>query len=319
MKRRDTLFLPALLVPGAARAQARRPRRIGYLHSTAITPPNNALRVIAATWRQAGFVEGRDVFLRAGATDASRGAPLVRELLASDPGVFIAVGAPAVLAAARHGAGVPVVGVDLETDPIAERLAQSFARPGGHVTGLFLDQPSLAAKWLDLLLELTPSVRHVVLLWNPATGPHQRRVAEAAAVARGMTHEVLDPFALEDPVARFRGFDASRTGVVILTSPGLTGILPSLGAGLIAARLPSMHFLSLNIGVGVTMAYGPDLEHYYTRAVPLAERILAGEPPDGIPIERPSRFRFAIDMRVADAIGVSVPRMLLARADEVIE
>jgi len=319
MKRRDTLLLPALLVPGAAWAQTRRPRRIGYLHSTAINPPNNALRVIAASWRQAGFVEGRDVFLRAGATDSSRGAPLVRELLASDPGVFIAVGAPAVLAAARHGAGVPVVGVDLETDPIAEGLAHSFARPGGHVTGLFLDQPSLAAKWLDLLLELAPSVRHVVLLWNPATGPHQRRVAEAAAAARGMTHEVLDPFGLEDPMASFRGFDASRTGVVFLTSPGLTGILPRLGAGLIAARLPSIHFLSLNIGVGVTMAYGPDLEHYYPRAVPIAERILAGESPGGIPIERPSRFRFAIDMRVADAIGVSVPRTLLAGADEVIE
>ncbi len=321
MIRRRGLLLCAPLVPSLARAQpqVRRPRRIGYLHSVTLAPSNNALRIISADWRRAGFVEGENVFLRAGG-DAPGGLPaMVEALLAHDPGVLIAVGAPAVLAAARHGREVPVVGADLETDPVAAGLVTSAARPGGRVTGLFLDQPSMAAKWLDLLLEAAPRIRHVAFLCDPSTGPHQRRAAERQAAARHLSSVVLNPFATDDHAALLAKLDRGRTGVVMLTAPGYNRRLPTLSAAIRDAGLPAITFLSTFVGHGLLMGYGPDQAHYYARAVPIAERILAGEDPGTIPIERPTRFRFALDLRAADALGLALPPSLLAQADEVIE
>ena len=316
---RRSLLAAALAAPGAARAQARRPRRIGYLHSTNLAPSNNTLRIMTAEWRRAGFLEGESVFLRAGGDSPERLPGMVAELLAHDPGVLIAVGAPAVMAAAEHGRQVPVVAVDLETDPVAAGLVASPARPGGHVTGLFLDQPSMAAKWLDLLLEAAPRTRHVAFLWDPATGPHQRVAAERQAAARGMGSDVLEPFATSDHAAMLGTLDRGRTGVVMLTAPGYNVMIPRLSAAVRDAGLPGITFLSNFVGHGLLMGYGPDQTHYYARAVPMAERILAGEDPGAIPIERPTRFRFAVDLRVSDTLGLVLPPALLAQADEVLD
>lgn len=316
---RRSLLAAALAAPGAARAQARRPRRIGYLHSTNLAPTNSSLRIMSAAWRRTGFVEGESVFLRAGGNAPERLPRMVEDLLAHDPGVLLAVGAPAVLAAARHGRQVPVVAVDLETDPVAAGLVASAARPGGRVTGLFLDQPSMAAKWLDLLLEAAPRTRHVAFLWDPGTGPHQRMAAERQAAARALTFDILDPFATADHAAMLARLDRSRTGVVMLTAPGYNQLIANLSRAVRDAGLPGITFLSNFVGHGLLMGYGPDQEHYWARAVPMAERIIAGEDPGAIPIERPTRFRFTVDLRVADTLGLALPPALLAQADEVLE
>ncbi|WP_372623562.1 ABC transporter substrate-binding protein [Falsiroseomonas sp.] len=318
MKRREVLAIPlASAVP--ALAQTRRPRRIGYLHSVSIAPTNNALRIISTDWQHAGFVAGQNAFLRAGGGMPERLPGLVAELLAHDPGVLIAVGAPAVLAAARHGRGVPVVAADLETDPIEAGLAASEARPGGHVTGLFLHQPSIAAKWLDLLMEAAPRIRHVVFLWEPSTGMHQRQAAQTQAAARRLSFEVLNPFEVSDHAAAVGRLDHARTGVVMLTAPGYTDMLPRLSAALRDAGLPAIAFLANFVGHGLLLGYGPDQAHYYSRVMPIVERILAGEDPGSLPLERPTRYRFAVDLRVAAALGLHLPPPLLAQADEVIE
>lgn len=319
--RRTVLVAPlaGALASRPARAQARRPRRIGYLHSTNLAPSNSSLRMLSAEWRCAGFVEGESVFLRAGGDLGERLPQMVEELLAYDPGVLLAVGAPAVFAAARHGRQVPVVALDYETDPVAAGLVASAARPGGRVTGLFLDQPSIAAKWLDLLLEAVPGTRHVAFLWDPGTGPHQRLAAERQAAARGMTFDILEPFATGDHAGMLGKLDRSRTGVVMLTAPGYNQLLRKLSAAVRDAGLPGITFLSNFVGHGLLMGYGPDQAQYWARAVPMAERIIAGEDPGAIPIERPTRFRFAVDLRVADALGLALPPALLAQADEVLD
>ncbi|MBP0463486.1 ABC transporter substrate-binding protein [Roseomonas sp. PWR1] len=317
--RRAALALPLAAAARDADAQPRRPRRIGYVHSVSIGPANNATRIIGGHLRQRGFVDAQTLFLRAGRGDPAVLERAIEELLAHDPGALIAVGAPAVFAAARLGRGVPVVAVDLETDPVAAGLAASDARPGGHVTGLFLDQPSLAGKWLDLLLELAPATRHVVFLWDPATGPHQRDVAVVQAGRRRLTAAVVNPFdtdALPSALAR-----AARgtVGVVMLTAPGITEHLGRIGGMLQAMGVPGVTFLANFVGSGFAMGYGVDQPHYFARAAVLAERILDGEDPGAIPIERPTRFRFAIDLRATGTLGLAVPHTLLALADEVLE
>lgn len=317
--RRTALLLPLATLAWPVQAQPRRPRRIGYLHSVSIGPANNATRVILDALRNGGFVEGDSVHLRAGAGDPAILASALEELLAFDLGLLIAVGAPAVFAAARQGRGPPVVAVDLETDPVAAGLAASDARPGGNVTGLFLDQPSIAGKWLELLHELAPAVRHVIFLWDPATGPHQRTVAAAQAHLRGLTSEIVSPFHSVALHGALRARPSGRAGVVMLTAPGITEHLPRLGAILRETQAPGVTFLPNFVGHGFAMGYGIDQSHYLVRAVALAERTLAGEEPGSIPIERPTRFRFAIDLRVTEALGLPVPHALLAQADEVLE
>jgi putative ABC transport system substrate-binding protein len=319
LPRRAALALPLAILPSPVRAQPRRARRIGVLHSVSVASNVNTIRILRAGLERGGFVEDRDVFFRAPLEHSAPLPDLVGRLLALDPGVLIAIGGPAVFAAAQHGQGLPVVAADLETDPVQAGLATSISRPGGHVTGLFLDQPSIAAKWLDLLLEAAPHTRHVLFLWTVATGLHQRRVAEARAAARGLTAGILDPFANRDHDTAFAGLAARQTGVVMLTAPGYAEILGPLSMALRVAGLPSIAFLSNFVGRGLLMGYGPDQALYYGRILPIAERILAGESPGAIPIERPSRYHFTVDLRVAAALGLVLPPALLAQADEVLD
>ncbi|WP_198376806.1 ABC transporter substrate-binding protein [Neoroseomonas rubea] len=312
-------LLGALALPLPAMAQPRRPRRIGYLHAVTIAPENTAMRVFTPLWRRAGFVEEQNLFLRSAQGDGSRLPGLVEELLRLDVSVIMAIGAEVLAACARGTRSVPIVAVDLETDPVAAGLAQSLARPGGNVTGLFLDQPSMAGKWLDLLVEVAPRTRHIVFLWDPSAGPLQLAVAQGLAAQRGLTTEVMNWRQVGDFDRAFAPLDVARTGVVCLTAPGWSSVLPRLGPALLARRLPCVTFLSSYLGGGILLGYGPDQLQFWGLAMPMVERILAGEDPAVMPIERPRRFHFAVDMRVAAALGLSVPATVLAQADEVLE
>lgn len=319
MRRRLALVLPALLAPALAVAQVRRPRRIGFLATISAAADNATVRTLTPIWRRLGFVEGQTLFLRSAGGEAARLPGLVEELLRLDISVIIANGAEAVATAARGTRSVPIVAIDLETDPVAAGLVESIPRPGRNVTGIFLDQPSMAAKWLDLLREVAPAVRQVVLLWDRSTGPMQRAVAEAQARERGLATHVLNWRQIPDFDAAFAPFDAARTGVVMLTAQGYGSVMPRLGPALLARRLPCIGFLTTFLGNGVLMTYGPDQPLYLARVMQMVENILAGENPSLMPVERPVRFRLGVDRRVADQLGLSLSTLLLAQADEVLE
>ena len=311
--------LPLLALPGLAHAQARRPRRIGYLHAVTIAPDNSTMQVFLPLWQRAGFVTDQNLFLRSAGGDASRLPRLVEELLRLDVSVIMAMGAEVLGACARATRQVPIVAVDLESDPVAAGYAESLARPGGNITGLFMDQPSMAGKWLDLLTEAAPRTRHIVFLWDPSAGPLQLAVAQGIAARRGLTTAVMNWRRINDFGQAFASLDATLTGVVCLTAPGWSSVLPRLGAALQAHRLPCVTFLSSYLGSGILLGYGPDQPHFWGLAIPMAERILAGESPATMPIERPRRFHFAVDLRVAARLGLIMPPTLLAQADEVLE
>src|SRR5215831_8513565 len=189
--RRRTLLTGAgslIVMRGAGLAQTSRPtRKIGYLHSLSntVSPPPISLSSMRPIWKSLGYVEGETVLLRGAEGDPRRLPALVAELISLEVAVLIAVGPAAVRAASQATKTTPIVAVDLETDPVRAGLAASFGKPSGNVTGLFLDQPSLAGKWLELLRDAAPQIERIALIWEPTSGSDQLDAAKAAARAIG--------------------------------------------------------------------------------------------------------------------------------------
>jgi putative ABC transport system substrate-binding protein len=320
--RRRLLQGAAALVAGAApswlHAQPRAAHKIGYLHPRTVNNPTRSL--LANAWRHLGYVEGDTVLLRSADDDVRRLPGLARELVAQGAGVLIVVGAEALRLVAREITTTPIVAIDLETDPVRSGYATSFAHPGGNVTGLFLDMPSIAGKWIDLLREAAPDIERIALSWDPSTGTDQLEVAKVAARGKGFDALVLE-------LHRLRAFDAAlkplggrpRTGIVQLSSPGFAVVVARFAAAARRHRIPVIAFLKSHVRDGLLMSYGPIQEQYFPRAVALADRILKGAVAGELPIEAPDRFELAINQATAHAIGVTIPPSLLLRADEVIE
>jgi putative ABC transport system substrate-binding protein len=303
-----------------ARAQTPRPTgKIGYLHPRTAALDSPTVTILRTAWETLGYVEPETVFLRS-AEDYPRRLPnLAVELVNRGAGVLIAVGPEAVRAANALGR-TPVVAIDLETDPVRSGLAASFSRPGGNVTGLFVDQPSLAGKMIELLKEAVPTIEHVVVVQTPSTTSDQLDAALGAARARGLAARVVEKSGTAGYEQAFRGLGArGRTGVVQLGSPGFILDAKSFAVAAENEKLPTIGFLKPYVGQGVLMSYGPRSEVYFPRAVALADRILKGERPGDLPIEQPANFEFVINLKTARALGLTIPPTLLARADEVIE
>lgn len=310
-----------VLAPRFARAEApSAPGKIGYIHPRTVAPDHPTLVILRPIWRSLGYTIGETVLLRSADDDPKRYPALAAELVGLGARVLIVIG-PETIRAARNASTVPIVAIDLETDPVRAGFAASYGRPGGTVTGLFLDQPSIAGKWIELLREAAPNLRRVALSYDPTTTPHQLEAATAAARAQG-----LDPLVLEIVPAKaqyehlFRDLGAGpKTGVVQLGSPGFAVAAKSFADAARRFQLPTIAFLKNYARSGVLMTYGPVQEIYFRRAVILADKILRGTPAGELPIEGPDRFELAVNLRTAQAIGLRIPSTLVVLADEVIE
>jgi putative tryptophan/tyrosine transport system substrate-binding protein len=313
--------LSLLGAPGIGHAQTPRvPGKIGYLHPRTVAPDHATLVILRTAWRKLGYVEGETVLLRSADDDAARLPLLVKELIAQGAGVLIVVGAAAVRAASQATKTVPIVAIDLETDPVRAGYAASYARPGGNVTGLFLDQPSLAGKWIDLLREAAPGVERIALLWDRSTGVDQLEIAKSVARAKGFEAVVLELGTIRNFDDALRGLGGKpRTGIVPMTSPGFVVVAASLAAAAQKYRLPTVGFLKTYARAGVLMSYGPIQEAYFPRAVTYADKILKGANAGDLPIEGPDHFELVINLKTARALGLTIPQSLLLRADEVIQ
>jgi putative tryptophan/tyrosine transport system substrate-binding protein len=294
--------------------------KIGYLHINSVAFDHPTLAALRAQWAPLGYMEGRNVLLRSAGGDASRLPALVQELIDQGVSALIVVGAIAVRIAAQATKTVPIVAIDLETDPVRAGYAASFARPGGNVTGLFLDQPSIAGKWIDLLREVAADLERLVILWDASTGADQLEIAKAACRTRGFEAVVLE-------LGRITSFDEAlrplagrpRAGIVQLSSPGFTASATRFAEAAIKHRLPSISFLRNYAQLGVLMTYGPVQGSYFGQAATYADRIVKGEKPGELPIQGPDRFEFVINRRTARALGLAIPPAVLLRADEVIQ
>jgi putative ABC transport system substrate-binding protein len=322
MKRRDVLIGSiSLALAGEAGAQSSQPRKkFGYIHQRTIETTHIILGILRGAWTKLGYVEGDTVLLRSPRDDMALMPGIVSELERLGVSALIVLGGPAVAAAARATSRTPIVAIDLESNPIEKGFAASFNRPGGNITGLFMDQDSLAEKWIELLVEGVPQLTRIALLWDPAIGPTQRDIALAAIQRRGLESMVLEVPRTEAVPPAFQRLAAGpATGAVQLTSPGSTLIVEAIVKAALDSRIPTITFQRANAQGGLLLSYGPDLSAYYPRAVQILHRILMGEKVGDIPIEKPDRYIFTINLRTARALGITLPAHVLARADEVIE
>ena len=240
------------------------------------------------------------------------------ELVGLGVGVLVVVGLPATQAALSTAPGMPVVAIDLETDPLRAGFIESWAKPGRNLTGLFLDQTSLINKLIGLLREAMPGLGRLALVWDPNTRPDQLDTARLAAAAAGFATQTLELTRPEDFSAAFETLE-SGTGVLLLASPTLTAKPPLFAAAALQFKLPSISIWRQTAKAGGLMAYGPVLEPYFPRAITVADRILSGTQPGEIPIERPDRYELVINLKTAEQLRVELPLSLVAAAAELIE
>jgi putative tryptophan/tyrosine transport system substrate-binding protein len=318
-----TLGGAAAAWPLAARAQQPTgSRKVGLLHpgeSTVVSA-----RVVAIREGLSGPGNQRDtvveLVIRLADGDLSRLPALATELVNDRVDAIIAAAPPAVQAAASATTSIPVIAIDLETDPVASGLVTSLARPGRNITGVFLDFPDFSAKCLQLLVETVPTLAGVGVLWDPTTGPLQLKAVEAAAQGFGVSMQVFEARRVADIADAFYALDRSRIhGLLLLSSPLIAGN-PQLIADLTIRRnIPTISLFPDIARGGGLLGYGPELQDLYRQVGAMARKILQGAKVAELPVERPTRFHLVANLKTARLIGITLPPSILLRADEVIE
>lgn len=245
---------------------------------------------------------------------------MVKEVLDRQVSVFIAAGPASLRLAAQATRTLPIVAYDFETDPVAAGYAQSIARPGGNVTGIFLDLPNFSGKWIELLRGCIPTLQRVAVLWDPSVGRKQADSVTQIIASLNMQADLLETNTQTDfegafAVARDRG----AGGVVMLSSPLVFTNARQLAALALRYRLPAITMFAEFARGGGLLSYGPNLLAAAHQAGFMAGKVLAGTSPATLPIERPAKFEFLVNSRTAEMLGIKIPASVEAGAHEVIE
>jgi putative ABC transport system substrate-binding protein len=325
MRRRSLIKVIATAGPVwtlSARAQQAKNWRIGFLHpgQSALVP--NRVVAFREGLAAAGLREGRDaeIIVRLANEQIDKLPALALDLVAQNVQAICAVSPPAVRAARAVTQSIPIVAMDLESDPVLSGWAASLARPGGNVTGIFLDLPDFNAKSLQLLREAVPMLAKAAVFWHPASGTLQLDAVRKGASALDVTIEMFEVSSPADFGRAFQAAASSQCGGVLMLSSPLFGGNPQLLADLaLQNRLPSINIFPDFAQKGGLLAYGPDLQNLFTQAGGQARKILQGNPIADLPVERPTRFMLVANLVTARALALALPPSMLVRADEVIE
>ena len=323
MRRRDFIALAGgavAIAPFAALAQqpVRKIPIIGYVQSS----QNEATAAFSQGLNNAGYFDRQNVLIEARFHGGRRDRllELANELVALHCDVIFASSPYVIQAAMTATSRIPIVGVDLESDPVARGWAASLARPGKNLTGLFLDLPELGGKQIELLKEAVPKLSTLAVLWDSSIGEVPFRATELAASVAGVSAQSLPIQRIEEIEEAFDRAARQRVqGMVVLSSPLFFGERMRIASLALKFSLPTISLFTLFPAAGGLMAYGPSLPEMYQRAALYVGRILNGARVSELPIERPTKFELVINLKTAKVLGLEVPPTLLARADEVIE
>ncbi len=307
--------------------EAQQPRKmpvVGVLLATALTTGMNAQTIGALRkgLRDLGHLEGQNIVLAirsAGGKPEALGG-LAEELVRLNAAVLCAFGPAAVRAASAASGTIPIVALDLETDPVQSGWAQSLAHPGRNITGLFLNLSTLTGKWLELLKAAIPALHRIALLWDSTTGVGQLTAMKAAAQGVGIDLEVLEIRSTDDVSAALRAaLSGGSKAMAMLSSPIVRNSSKQIAEFTAKNRLPAISPFRPFADFGGLMSYGPDLQDFFGRCAIYIDKILKGAKPGDLPIEQPIKFEFVINMKTAKSLGLTIPQSLLLRADEVIQ
>ena len=329
MQRREFIVLlggTAAAWPQAARAQqTERMRRIGVLMSDAANDPEGQARVtvFVQALQQLGWTDGRNmrIDVRWGAVDADRYRKYAEELVALAPDVILATSSAALGTLQRATRTVPIVFAAV-ADPVGAGYVDSLARPGGNASGFALFEYGIAGKWLELLKQIAPTLTRAAVMRDPTVslGIGQWAVIQAMAPSTGVDLSLVnmrDASEIERDITTFAR--SSNSGLIVTASPLASQhreLIIRLAADL---KVPAVYFERYFVTGGGLISYGPHMIDQYQRAASYVDRILKGEKPADLPVQAPTKYELAINLKTAKALGLTVPPTLLARADEVIE
>lgn len=321
MRRRDFVMLisgPVIAWPLAGRAQqASGPRKVGVLFPGMLGADRERL-INEGLANELG--SQKTILLARSSEGDDRLLGRYADELATAADVVLAIGSVSLVAARQASQTIPIVALDLESDPIASGAAQSLNRPGGNVTGIFLDAPEIAGKWIQLIKEIVPRIKTVALLYDLHLDQTQLKSGESTANRIGI--ETLR-FGIDKP-GEFRGafqraVEAKVDAMLVHSSPIFVDQAAAIAELAREFRLPSIGLFPIYARVGGLMSYGPNNFELLKQAGGIAGKILRGANVAEFPIQRPIYLSFFINIQTAKLLQLAVPPALSALADEVIE
>jgi putative ABC transport system substrate-binding protein len=319
-----TLLGGAAAWPLAARAQqGERVRRIGFL--TALADDDlvkTRIKALTEGLQDLGWVEGRDFSIdyRFAAGDPSRITKYTAELVRLAPDLIIALNSPVVAALKQATTTIPIVFVAI-ADPVEQGFLPSLGRPGGNITGFTTIEPVIIGKMLELLKEIVPRLARTAVIFNPATG------AYISAYLRSFESRSLGVALTPAPVREVAEIEATiaalarepHNGLVIPPEPFNITHRKLIFDSAERHRVPAIYYYRSYIAEGALMSYGADQFDLFRRSASYVDRILKGAKPADLPVQQPVKYELAINLKMAKALGLTVPLIMQMTADEVIE
>jgi putative ABC transport system substrate-binding protein len=307
-------------------AAAQEPPKIHRIGLQVVSPRDlNATRIetFRQGMRELGYVEGKNLKIEYRYAEGKLDLlpSLASELVQQQVDVIVTVGTPGVLAAKNATGTIPIVFVSV-SDPVANGVVASLARPGGNVTGLSILAPELSRKRLELLKEAFPKVTRVLVLWNPTSSGESLSFTETQGIAKalGVQLHSMEVRGASDFESGFqRAKKASVQALITLPSPVVNSNLNQVLEFAAKTRLPAMYFTSEFVDGGGLMSYAPSFTEQFRRAATYVDKILKGAKPADLPVEQPTKFEFIVNLKAAKQIGLTIPPNVLARADRVIK
>jgi putative ABC transport system substrate-binding protein len=331
MKRREFIALVGSTATWPLAARAQQPsgmRRIGVLLGNAESDPQAAAALAKFTkaLQDLGWNVGRNIAIdyRWAAADVGRMTTFAKELVALKPDLIVGQTTPVIEALQRETKTVPIVFV-VVSDPVGSGFVNSLPRPGGNITGFINVESSLSGKWIELLKEVVPHLSRAALLFNPETAPffnYFLQPFESAARASAIDPTTATVHTPGDIERIFAELGARQdTGVVVLVDV-FTAKRSTLDVIITAAarnRVPTIYPYRYMVAAGGLVSYGVDITDLFRRAGDYVDRILKGANPADLPVQLPTVFELAVNLKTAKSLGITIPGTVIARADEVIE
>ena len=295
---------------------------IGFLSSSGCPILPEILAPLREGLRKLGYVEGQNIHIVCRGTPAQHRLPgFATELISLNVDVLVAQGTAAALAAKQGTQTIPIVMVNVG-DPVQSGLVSSLARPGGNVTGLSAQAPSIVPQALEFLKEAAPSAARLAVWIDPTNPGHTQADAQLDGAARtlGIVPERVDVRTAADLDVVFAGtLKQHAEALLVYPLPLPRRDFRRIAEFAIGNRLPTIVLFPQMAREGVLMSYGPDQAEQYRRMGTYIEKIVKGAKPGELPVEKPEKFELAINLKTAKALGLTISPLLLLRADEVIQ